>query len=105
MATVALCPTSGPLLRLDEVYESLEAGFVVELAVASVPSRIVGVEVDIRFEAIVGVRRPLGSVAFQEDGIDFGAVTLVATDVRRVATRGVMSRVTARSKNRAHAGG
>lgn len=101
--TVALCPTNSSFLGFDEIYESLEATFIVKLAIAEIPIGSVGAEANLRSEAVIGVGRPVEDVVFLVDGLSSSVVVPAVCDERRVVVRGIVSGMTARGKNRTRA--
>jgi hypothetical protein len=56
-------------------------------------------------EAVIGVGRPLGWVVLRKDGLGSSTVVTVTSEERRVAVRGIESRVAMRGKNRSRADG
>lgn len=100
MVTAVLCSTSSSFLRFDEIRQSLEATFVVELAIMQVIRRGVWAEAGLRSDAVIGVGRPAGGIVFRGDSHGFGTVVPVVFDERRGVVRGVVSRMTPRGQNR-----
>lgn len=96
--TVTLRSTSSSLLRFDEIHESLEATFIVELAIVYVIDRSVGAEVEFRCDAVTGVGRPIGGIVLREDGHSFSTVVLVVSNEGGAVFR-MVSRMSARGKN------
>ena len=99
IVTAPLGFTSSPFLRLHEICQSFEASCIVNLAIVVVPNRGVVREVSFVSEAIIGVRRPQGSVMFRDSELNFGMVIFVAPEGRQMMVHGIGLRKATGGKN------